>query len=145
MHNIDLNKYSKFVEGITSKASNDLDAFVKSIERIDGNFDASTNTYGPDINVPLVLTSAMGMSGEAGEFSEIWKKVIFHSKPLTNEIVAHASKELGDIIWYWTNACRALGLDPNQVIADNVTKLEDRYPGGKFNAFSSENRKEGDV
>ena len=49
------------------------------------------------------------------------------------------------MIWYWTNACRALGLDPNEVIANNVTKLESRYPGGKFNAEYSENRKEGDV
>jgi hypothetical protein len=54
-------------------------------------------------------------------------------------------RELGDIIWYWTNACRSLGLDPNDVIAENVNKLESRYPGGKFDAFYSENRKEGDL
>ncbi len=142
---IDLNKYSKFVEAITSKESNDLTSFMNSLDRLDGNFDEKTGTHGPDINVPLILTCAMGMSGEAGEFSEIFKKVVFHSKPYTEETKAHAAKELGDVIWYWTNACRALDIDPNQIIADNVTKLEARYPGGKFSAAASETRAVGDI
>jgi hypothetical protein len=54
-------------------------------------------------------------------------------------------RELGDIAWYWANACNALGLDPNLVLAENVNKLESRYPGGKFDAHYSENRKEGDL
>ena len=144
MH-IDLHKYTQFVEAITSKESNDLTTFLDSCDYLDANYDFKTETHGPDLNVPLVITCAMGMSGEAGEFSEIFKKVIFHKKPFTEETLAHASKELGDVIWYWTNACRALGLDPNQVIADNVTKLSARYPGGKFDATYSENRTEGDV
>jgi NTP pyrophosphatase (non-canonical NTP hydrolase) len=142
---IDLHKYTEFVEAITSKESNDLTSFMNSLDRLDANYDDNTNTHGPDVNVPLLLTSAMGMSGEAGEFSEIFKKVIFHSKPYTEETKAHAAKELGDVIWYWTNACRALGLDPNQVIADNVTKLEARYPGGKFSAAAAEFRAVGDI
>jgi len=120
-----------------------LTSFMNSCDSLDANYE--NGKHGPDINVPLVITCAMGMSGEAGEFSEIFKKVIFHKKPFTEETLAHASKELGDVIWYWTNACRALGLDPNQVIADNVTKLEARYPGGKFDAAFSEKRAEGDV
>jgi len=54
-------------------------------------------------------------------------------------------RELGDIIWYWINMCRALHLDPNDVIAENVTKLKARYPGGEFNVFQSENRQQGDL
>jgi NTP pyrophosphatase (non-canonical NTP hydrolase) len=54
-------------------------------------------------------------------------------------------RELGDIIFYWINACRSLGLDPNKVIEENVNKLQSRYPDGKFNAFQSENRKQGDL
>jgi NTP pyrophosphatase (non-canonical NTP hydrolase) len=142
---IDLNKYSEFVEAITSKESNDLTSLMNSLDRLDGNYEDSDGTYGPDVNVPLVLTAAMGMCGEAGEFSEIWKKIVFHRKPYTEEIKAHASKELGDVIWYWINACRALGLNPNQVIADNVTKLEARYPGGKFSADAAQNRAAGDI
>jgi NTP pyrophosphatase (non-canonical NTP hydrolase) len=54
-------------------------------------------------------------------------------------------RELGDIMWYWINACTALGLDPNDVIAENVEKLKARYPGGEFDVWHSENRKEGDL
>lgn len=142
---IDLNKYMEFVAEITSQPSNDLTTFIDRLDRVDANFNYDAGTYGPDMNVPLLLTSAMGMCGEAGEFSEIFKKILFHGKPYTEETRAHASKELGDVIWYWTNACRALGLDPNTVIADNVTKLEGRYPGGKFSAAASATRAEGDI
>ena len=71
--------------------------------------------------------------------------LIFPRKPLNEENVFHMKRELGDIIWYWINACRALNLDPNDVIQENITKLESRYPGGKFDAFYSENRKQGDL
>jgi hypothetical protein len=33
----------------------------------------------------------------------------------------------------------------NEVIAENVKKLESRYPGGSFDAFYSENRKGDDI
>ena len=133
--NIDLNKYKEFVEGVTSQASNNLSTFVESLENIESK----------GINAPLLLTSAIGMCGESGEFSEIIKKLSFHGKELTPEIHLHLQKELGDVIWYWTNACRALNVDPNKVIADNVTKLEARYPGGTFDAWYSDNRKHGDI
>jgi NTP pyrophosphatase (non-canonical NTP hydrolase) len=142
---IDLNKYTEFVEAITSKESNDLTSFMNSLDALDANYDSTTGMHGPDINVPLFITCAMGMCGEAGEFSEIAKKVIFHRKPFTSETYAHAVKELGDVIWYWTNACRALGIDPNDVIALNVSKLEARYPGGTFSAAASETRAVGDI
>ena len=146
---IDLNKYTEFVQGVTSQASNDLTTFMNRCDRLDANYEAygpdGEMQHGPDINVPLLMTAAMGLSGEAGEFSEIVKKVVFHGKPFSEETKAHASKELGDVIFYWTNACRALGLDPNEVINANVAKLEARYPGGKFDAHYSEHRNTGDI
>ena len=145
MEKIDLAKYSEFVEAITSNESNDLTSFINSVDRLDANYDESNDQYGPDVNVSLLLTGAMGLCGEAGEFSEIVKKLIFHSKPLTDEVHAHLVKELGDIIFYWTNACRSLGVDPNDVIAANVSKLEARYPGGKFSAHRAEHRESGDI
>ena len=142
---IDLQKYSEFVQAITSQASNDLSTFINSLDRVDGNFDSETGQHGPDVNVPLLFTGAMGMCGEAGEFSEIVKKVFFHGKKLDAEVHAHMVKELGDVIWYWTNTCRALGVDPNEVIERNVAKLESRYPGGSFSVYASEERKTGDI
>jgi NTP pyrophosphatase (non-canonical NTP hydrolase) len=76
---------------------------------------------------------------------EIVKKITFQGKPLNEDNLFHMKRELGDIMWYWINACRALNLDPNDVIAENVRKLETRYPGGKFDIYQSENRKAGDL
>jgi NTP pyrophosphatase (non-canonical NTP hydrolase) len=142
--NIDLNKYKDFVEAVTSKASNDLTTFMDRCDELDGNY-IGDGVHGPDINVPLLLTACLGLAAEAGEFIEVPKKMFFQGKPLTEAEVFHLKRELGDVMWYWINACRALNLDPNEVIAENVRKLESRYPGGSFDAFYSENRKPGDL
>jgi len=143
--NIDLNKYSKFVEAVTSSASDDLTTFISRLDQVDAGDGPLAGKQGPDINVPLLLTACLGLAAEAGEFIEVPKKVFFQGKPLTEEAVFHMKRELGDVMWYWINACRALNLDPNEVIAENVRKLESRYPGGSFDAHYSENRKEGDL
>lgn len=146
---IDLNKYMEFVQAVTSKESNDLTTFMNRLDRLDGNYEAygpdGEYMHGPNINVPLLLTAAIGLGSETGEFQEIIKKIMFQGKPLNEENRFHMKRELGDILWYWINACRALELDPNDVVAENVRKLQSRYPGGKFDAFYSENRKEGDL
>jgi NTP pyrophosphatase (non-canonical NTP hydrolase) len=147
--NIDLNKYKDFVEAVTSKPSNDLTTFMDTLDRLDSNCEVDLNDgltkHGPDVNIPLLLTACLGLAAESGEFIEIPKKIFFQGKALTDENVYHMKRELGDVIWYWMNACRALNLDPNEVIAENVKKLESRYPGGSFDAHYSENRKEGDL
>jgi NTP pyrophosphatase (non-canonical NTP hydrolase) len=133
---IDLNKYHDFVQVVTSKESNYPDDFIARIKEIN---DTTT------INPSLLLTAAMGLAAEGGEFVEIPKKIVFQGKPVNEENIFHMKRELGDIMWYWINACRALNLDPNDVIAENVRKLESRYPGGSFDAHYSENRQAGDL
>ena len=145
MSYIDLNKYKDFVEAVTSKASNDLTTLHDRLDDLDSNYDPVTSEQGPDINVPLLITACFGLAAEAGEFIEVPKKIIFQGKPLDEAAVFHMKRELGDVMWYWMNACRALNLDPNEVIDENVRKLESRYPGGSFDAHYSENRKEGDL
>ena len=135
MKNIDLNKYEEFVQEVTSDASNDLHSMIQRIYELEGD----------GVNIATLLTGAIGIASEGGEFAEIVKKCIFQGKPLDDETIFHAKRELGDIIWYWINSCRALGLDPNEVIAENVRKLEKRYPGGSFDAYYSENRQDGDL
>ena len=134
---IDLEKYASFVMAVTSKVSREVEAFIDRLREI--HFNSTT------LNASLLLTAIIGMTSEAGEAQEIVKKVLFQGKPYTEETRQHLKKELGDVIWYWINACNALDLDPNEVVAENVAKLEARYPGGKFNAYYSENRKEGDI
>lgn len=135
--NIDLNKYSEFVEAVTSEASNDLTTFMNRCDAVD-----CSEQF---VNVPLLITAALGLAAESGEFCEIPKKIFFQGKPVTDENIFHMKRELGDIMWYWINACRALDLDPNDVIDENVRKLEARYPGGSFDAHYSENRQDGDL
>ena len=149
MSQVDLNKYKDFVEAVTSKPSQDLTEFMNRLDRIDANYESygpdGEYMHGPDINVPLLLCGAIGLGSETGEFQEIVKKVVFQGKPLNEETHFHMKRELGDIMWYWINACRALNLDPNDVVAENVKKLEARYPGGKFDVYYSENRKANDL
>ena len=142
---VDLNRYKDFVAAVTSQPSNDLTTFMSRLDQLDGNWFEDLGRHGPDINVPLLLTAALGLAAETGEFCEIPKKIYFQGKPLTEEAVFHMKRELGDVIWYWINACRALDLDPNEVIEENVNKLKARYPGGEFNVHYSENRQAGDL
>ena len=135
MSQVDLNKYKDFVEKVTSDQSNDI---TKATE-------AMYNLESSGVNISLLLTGAVGMSAEGGEFMEIVKKCIFQGKPLNEDTQFHAKRELGDIMWYWINSCRALNLDPNEVIAENVNKLESRYPDGSFDVYYSENRQQGDL
>ena len=136
MAQVDLNKYQEFVEAVTSEPSNRIGDFTSQVQQL---------TAETGINIPLLLTGAIGLSSEGGEFSEIVKKCVFQGKPLDDDTVYHAKRELGDIMWYWINSCRALGLDPNEVIAENVRKLEARYPAGEFDVFYSENRQNNDL
>jgi NTP pyrophosphatase (non-canonical NTP hydrolase) len=142
---MDLNSYMRFVESVTSKESNNLTTFMNRLDEVDGNWDDISQAHGPDVNVPLLLTAAIGMAAETGEFCELPKKIFFQGKPLNTDTLFHMKRELGDIMWYWVNACRALGLDPNDVVEENVRKLEARYPGGEFDSWFSENRKQGDL
>ena len=129
---IDLNRYKEFVEKVTSLQSNEIGSLTTQLETLEKE---------SGVNIALLLTGAIGIASEGGEFSEIVKKCVFQGKPLNDETVFHAKRELGDIMWYWINSCRALGLDPNEVVEENVNKLKARYPGGEFDVHYSENRK----
>ena len=134
MTQIDLNKYAEFVDAVTSDESKDTDALDKSYRALTKH-----------VVVPRLLTASIGLASETGEFSEIVKKCLFQGKPMNEETIFHMKRELGDIIWYWIQGCRALNVDPNEIISMNVDKLKARYPGGKFDAYYSENRQEGDL
>jgi NTP pyrophosphatase (non-canonical NTP hydrolase) len=131
---VDLKAYTEFVSAVTSDASNDLESMIARMRELNET-----------VNIALLMTGGIGMASEGGEFNEIIKKCVFQGKPMNAETVFHMKRELGDIAWYFVNACRAIGEDPNDVIAENVRKLEARYPGGEFDVYYSENRKQGDL
>ena len=133
---VDTKKYLEFVEGVTSEPSTNLAALLSRITELELDYDA---------NVPKLLTAALGLSAESGEFTEVVKKIILQGKPYNEDNVFHMKRELGDICWYIAQACMALDTSFDEIIEMNVDKLKARYPGGEFDVSKSENRKEGDL
>tara|TARA_B100001287_G_scaffold50042_1_gene39083 strand:- start:314 stop:730 length:417 start_codon:yes stop_codon:yes gene_type:complete len=127
--------YTDFVTKVTSDPSLNLEALSESFSKIE---DSSS------IKTPRLLTAALGLGSETGEFVEIVKKMFLQGKPPSDENIFHMKRELGDIMWYWITACAALDLDPFEVISENQKKLEARY-GEQFKIEKSEVRKEGDL
>ena len=133
---VDTEKYLDFVTEVTSLPSTDLAALLARITALDVEGDA---------DVPRLLTAALGLTAESGEFTEVVKKIILQGKPYNEDNVFHMKRELGDICWYLAQACMALDTTIDEVIEMNVDKLKARYPGGEFDVHQSENRKEGDL
>ena len=136
MSNVDTEKYLDFVTEVTSLPSTDLAALLSRITNLDIEQDA---------DVPRLLTAALGLTAESGEFTEVVKKIILQGKPYNEENVFHMKRELGDICWYLAQACMALDTTFDEIIEMNVDKLKARYPGGEFDVHKSENRAEGDL
>ena len=132
---IDFSKYANFVDGVTSDSSKDYQCFLESISALDGK----------GANIHRLLTAAVGISAEGGEFMEIVKKMVFQGKPWNEPNREHLIIELGDVMWYVMQACMALEVPIDEVVERNVEKLKSRYPGGEFDVHYSENRKEGDL
>lgn len=130
-----MKNYSDFCDAVTSEESQQTAALMKRMQELEQQ----------GCKVARLNTAQAGLAAEAGEFGEIVKKILFQGKPYTDDSVYHMKRELGDVMWYMMQACIALDLDLTQIIEENVQKLEKRYPGGSFDVWHSENRKEGDL
>ena len=131
---IDFKHYEEFVDAVTSDSSKDFVALADRMGELDRQ----------GANIERLLTAAVGISAEGGEFTEIVKKMVFQGKPWNEDNREHLIIELGDVMWYVAQACMALDISFDEVIEGNVKKLEKRYPGGSFNIGHSENRAVGD-
>jgi|TARA_B100002052_G_C15882049_1_gene599787 NTP pyrophosphatase (non-canonical NTP hydrolase) len=132
---IDFERYEKFVNAVTSDASTDFVALADRLVELDEK----------GANIERLLTAGVGINAEGGEFLEIIKKMIFQGKPWDESNKEHLVIELGDLMWYVAQACMALEVKFEDVIARNVKKLEKRYPDGSFDIYYSENRSEDDL
>lgn len=92
----------------------------------------------------LLINSAMGLSGEAGEFTDILKKIEYQGHEYDYQAKEHLKKELGDILWYVALACDSLGTSMETIMETNIDKLASRYPDG-FDSYHSTHRKDGDI
>ena len=132
---IDLKKYVEFVDETTSSPSKQYSEFLTRLHSLEVE----------GFPTERLLTAAVGMSAEAGEFTEIIKKIVFQGKPVNEENLFHLKRELGDIMWYVSQACIGLDISIEEVIQMNFEKLSARYPEGAFSIERSENRVEGDL
>ena len=133
---VNTEKYLDFVHDVTSAESLDYAALLTRMNKLE---------LEDDCNLSQLLTAALGLGAESGEFTEVVKKIILQGKPYNEDNVFHMKRELGDICWYIAQACMALDTTFDEIIEMNVDKLKKRYPGGEFNVHQSENRKEGDL
>ena len=132
---VNTDAYLQFVNAVTSNPSKEHEAFIYRLQELEGQ----------GFHSERLLTAAVGATAEAGEFTEIVKKIIFQGKPVNEDNMFHLKRELGDIMWYVAQACMALDVSIDDIIAMNVEKLSSRYPDGTFDVYYSENRQEGDV
>ena len=132
---VDFKKYTEFVDAVTSNESKSSESFSVRLRDL----------YSEGLPVERLLTAAVGMSAESGEFIEVVKKMIFQGKPVNEENLFHLKRELGDVMWYVAQACMALDTSFDEIVEMNVEKLKKRYPGGEFDVHHSENRNQGDV
>lgn len=135
MATIEPNKYIEFVRQTTSPASSE---YPKLVERLN-----ELKEQGADVS--RLMTAAYGMSAEAGEFTEVVKKIFLQGKPYNEDNIFHMKRELGDLCWYLAQACMALNITFEEVLQMNYEKLSARYPEGSFDVYRSENRVEGDL
>ena len=132
---IDSDKYIEFVKATTSAPILDYPTLSARLSELEAE----------GANVTQLLTAALGLTAEAGEFTEVVKKIFLQGKPYTEENVFHMKRELGDICWYLAQACMALDVNFREIMKMNYEKLSARYPEGAFDVYRSENRVEGDL
>ena len=135
MSDLDLETYQEYAYYTASDESKIFDKFISNLQ---------IEQMETDVNLALLMTSSIGLASEGGEFSEIVKKVLFQGKTMDQSVRFHMERELGDILWYLSNACNALNLNLQQVMEENERKIRARYPEG-FSISRSENRAEGDI
>ena len=140
-----INDYAKFVDTTTSIASKDTSMLMSRLDNLRGNTWTKGGESGEAMQVARLMTSVIGMMAESGEFAEVVKKKIFQADTkFSDDEIFHMKRELGDVLWYWVQGCIALGFTPEEVMQENINKLEKRYPNG-FEVVRSEVRAEGDI
>ena len=126
--------YLDFVNSVTSDASKNQIDFVDALMIMEEQ----------GAEPSRLMTAALGLNGEAAEFSEIIKKCIFQGKEFDDDTHKRLKSELSDVMWYVAQGCIALNTSIDELCEINTNKLKERYPEG-FSKDKSENRKEGDL
>lgn len=79
---------------------------------------------------------AMGVSGEAGEVIEKWKKIVaYKAGKISEEDLGELAKELADVVWYIAVLANSLGLSFDDIMKTNLKKLADRKNRGVIKGY----------
>ena len=141
-----INDYALFVDKCTSEASKDTSIMCDRLDYLRGDYSMKGGeVLEQEVDMARLMTALIGMMAESGEFAEVVKKKIFQAdSKFSNDEIFHMKRELGDVLWYWVQGCKALGFTPDEVMDENIRKLEKRYPNG-FEVIRSEVREQGDI
>jgi NTP pyrophosphatase (non-canonical NTP hydrolase) len=141
-----INDYARFVDSCTSETSKDTTKMCDRLDRLMGTHSVFQGKIVEcEIDMARLMTALIGMMAESGEFAEVVKKKVFQADTqFSNDEIFHMKRELGDVLWYWVQGCIALGFTPDEVMDENINKLEKRYPNG-FEVIRSEVREKGDI
>ena len=74
------------------------------------------------------LYTALGLAGEAGEVAGKASKMMRDGASPALDAALH--KELGDVLWFWFEACQEWGAAPDKIAHDMLTRLQDRQARG---------------
>ena len=73
-----------------------------------------------------ILTWGLGIAGEAGDVAGCIKKTFSHKNDQTPGI----RENVGDTLWYAAMICNYFDWDLDEVLGENIEKLEKRYVKG---------------
>ena len=76
MTKVDTDKYLEFVEGVTSPPSLDWPVCAARLSELEVN----------GANVTQLMTAALGLTAESGEFTEVVKKIFLQGNPTTKKM-----------------------------------------------------------
>jgi NTP pyrophosphatase (non-canonical NTP hydrolase) len=82
-----------------------------------------------------ILTWGLGIAGEAGDIASCIKKTFAHN----NDQKEGIKENIGDTLWYAAMICNFFNWEIEEVLAQNIAKLQKRYPNG----FTTENASRG--
>tara|TARA_B100002019_G_C21197874_1_gene562364 strand:+ start:752 stop:1186 length:435 start_codon:yes stop_codon:yes gene_type:complete len=141
-----INDYARFVDQCTSETSKDTSKMCDRLDYLRGNYSMKGGeVLEQEVDMARLMTALIGMMAESGEFAEVVKKKVFQAdSKFSDDEIFHMKRELGDVLWYWVQGCKALGFTPDEVMDENIRKLEKRYPNG-FEVVRSEVREQGDI
>lgn len=68
----------------------------------------------------------LGVAGEAGDLAGCIKKTIYHG----NDQTLGTRENVGDTMWYLAMICNFHGWNFEEILAENIKKLRERYKKG---------------